>query len=92
MGIPSPESVSDHMYFMSIMALVATPSDLDRSKCIQIAIVHDLAECIVTDITPEKYSGITKEQKHELENDAMIKLTKVKLRFSIQWVRPKSYL
>lgn len=32
----------------------------------QIALVHDLAESLVGDITP--YDGITKEQKHKLEH------------------------
>jgi putative hydrolase of HD superfamily len=75
MGIQRPESVSDHMYFMALMALTATPEHLDKSRCIQIAIVHDLAECIVGDITPTQFSGISKEQKHRMEKDAMHNIT-----------------
>mgnify|MGYP000384356317 CR=1 FL=1 len=78
-GIPNPESVSDHMYFMALMALSASPPNVDRSRCIQIAIVHDLAECIVGDITPEKFSGVTKEEKHKLEEDAINRITQVRL-------------
>jgi 5'-deoxynucleotidase YfbR-like HD superfamily hydrolase len=33
--------------------------NLDRDKCIRLAIVHDLAECLVGDITP--FDGISKE-------------------------------
>ena len=35
------------------------------SRCIKIALVHDMAECIVGDITP--MDGITKEEKNKLE-------------------------
>ena len=56
-NVPEPESVSDHMYFMALMALVATPEHLNKDKCIKIAIVHDLAECITGDITP--HDGIS---------------------------------
>ena len=56
-NVPEPESVADHMYFMALMALVATPDHLNKDKCIKIAIVHDLAECITGDITP--HDGIT---------------------------------
>ena len=67
------------MYFMALMALTSSPTNVDRSRCIQIAIVHDLAECIVGDITPEKFSGISKDEKHKMEEEAMIRITKVSL-------------
>ena len=67
------------MYFMALMALTSSPPNVDRSRCIQIAIVHDLAECIVGDITPEKFSGISKDEKHKMEEEAMIRITKVSL-------------
>ncbi|KAI8847578.1 hypothetical protein BC829DRAFT_396192 [Chytridium lagenaria] len=53
-----PESISDHMYRMGIMAFVIGGSNetdewkVDKEKCIKMAIVHDLAEAIVGDITP----------------------------------------
>ena len=36
-----------------------------RDKTIKIALVHDLAEALVGDITP--HDGISKEEKHKLE-------------------------
>ena len=78
-GVENPESVGDHMYFMALMALTSTPENLDRSRCIEIALVHDLAECIVGDITPEKFSGVSKEEKHKMEQEAMEKLVSVSL-------------
>ncbi|XP_076359876.1 5'-deoxynucleotidase HDDC2 isoform X5 [Tachypleus tridentatus] len=46
-----------------------------RSRCIKMALVHDMAECIVGDITP--WCGISKEEKHQQERDAMDKLCKL---------------
>lgn len=76
-GVSNPESVGDHMYFMALMALTSTPENLDRSRCIEIALVHDLAECIVGDITPEKFSGVTKQEKHKMEQEAIENIVKV---------------
>ena len=36
------------------------------------ALVHDLAECIVGDITP--HCGVSKEDKHRMEDEAMEKI------------------
>ncbi|KAJ1722067.1 hypothetical protein LPJ53_003474 [Coemansia erecta] len=68
-GIKGPESIADHMYRMGIMAMLVDDPALDRTKCIKMAIVHDLAEALVGDITP--YDGISKEQKRMLEQSGM---------------------
>lgn len=34
-------------------------------SCLKMALVHDLAECIVGDITP--HCGVSKEEKHQKE-------------------------
>ncbi|XP_076800528.1 5'-deoxynucleotidase HDDC2-like isoform X1 [Clavelina lepadiformis] len=70
-GIKDPESVSDHMYRMSIMALVLNDSSgkLNRDHCIKLSLVHDLAECIVGDITP--HDNVPQEEKHRREVGAM---------------------
>lgn len=41
----------------------------------ELALVHDLAECIVGDITPR--SGVSVEEKHKLETDAMLELARL---------------
>lgn len=38
----------------------------------ELALVHDLAECIVGDITP--FCGVTVEEKHKREKEAMLEL------------------
>ncbi|CAH0405281.1 unnamed protein product [Chilo suppressalis] len=67
------ESIAGHMYRMGIMTFLLTeennPTKLDRLKCLQIALVHDLAECIVGDLTP--HCGVTPDEKHRREDEAM---------------------
>ncbi|TDL23743.1 HD domain-containing protein [Rickenella mellea] len=68
-NIPNPESISDHMYRMAILALCASDPDLDTNKCVLMCLVHDLAEAQVGDITPRE--GISKADKQKLETEAM---------------------
>jgi len=72
-GVSDPESVADHMYRMSIMSfLLKKDTGLDISRCIKISVAHDMAECIVGDLTP--FCGVSKEEKHEREREAMREL------------------
>ena len=41
-------------------------------RCIKLALVHDMAESVVGDITPD--DNVSKEEKARLERDAMVKL------------------
>lgn len=69
-GIQDPESIADHMYRMGIMALISVDlPGVDRDKCIKMAIVHDIAEAIVGDITP--VDGVPKEEKSRREREAL---------------------
>lgn len=68
-SIPHPESISDHMYRMSIISLIHPHS---TPHLIKLALAHDIAECIVGDITP--YDPISKESKSAMEDDAMCTL------------------
>ncbi|KAG2063792.1 hypothetical protein BDR04DRAFT_1037069 [Suillus decipiens] len=67
--IPNAESISDHMYRMAILAMCTSDSTLDVSKCVMMAVIHDLAEAQVGDITPRE--GISKQEKRRLEAEAM---------------------
>lgn len=52
------ESISDHMYRMAVMCMLAPQEDeLDSRKCAMIALVHDLAEAVVGDLTPSDPVG-----------------------------------
>ncbi|KAI1897476.1 hypothetical protein AGOR_G00083670 [Albula goreensis] len=71
--VKQPESVSDHMYRMSMMALTITDRNINKEKCMKLALVHDMAECIVGDIAPA--DNISKAEKHRREEEAMKRLT-----------------
>ncbi|XP_066035356.1 5'-deoxynucleotidase HDDC2 isoform X2 [Chamaea fasciata] len=66
-NVANPESVSDHMYRMAMMALVTEDKGLNKDRCIRLALVHDMAECIVGDIAPA--DNIPKEEKHRREKE-----------------------
>ncbi|CAK6962151.1 HD domain-containing protein 2 [Scomber scombrus] len=68
-NVKEPESVSDHMYRMAIMSLTITDPTVDKDRCIKLALVHDMAECIVGDIAPS--DNISKTEKHRREEEAM---------------------
>ncbi|KAI3524262.1 hypothetical protein L1887_02915 [Cichorium endivia] len=74
--ITGPESIADHMYRMGLMALIASDTPgINRDKCIKMAIVHDIAEAIVGDITPS--DGIPKLEKSRMEKEALDHMCKL---------------
>lgn len=48
---------------------------IDTTKCMKMALAHDMAECIVGDITP--HCGIAQEEKYRREEEAMKKLSEL---------------
>lgn len=72
-GVEGAESVADHSYRMALLGLVLAPrAGLNVSKVVFMALVHDLAEALVGDITPE--DGISKEDKQSMEHESMSKI------------------
>ncbi|KAL5600900.1 hypothetical protein BROUX41_005738 [Berkeleyomyces rouxiae] len=79
-GITYCESISDHMYRMAIMAMILPASlaaRVDQEKCIKMALIHDMAELLVGDITP--VDGVPKSEKSRRESETMDYLTKTLL-------------
>eukprot|EP00834_Sanchytrium_tribonematis_P000700 NODE_13_length_54415_cov_0.522424.p34 type:complete len:172 gc:universal NODE_13_length_54415_cov_0.522424:18347-18862(+) len=74
--IPNVESVADHSYMLGLLALTAKSyyknSQINFDHCVQIALIHDLAEAQVGDITP--HDGVSEEEKFNLEKKAFSKL------------------
>lgn len=71
-GIKDCESISDHMYRMSILTLMAPSSlssKLDIARCCRMALIHDMAESLVGDITP--VDNVSKEEKTRRESETM---------------------
>ncbi|KAM0325022.1 hypothetical protein ACHAQA_007558 [Verticillium albo-atrum] len=50
-GIELPESVADHSQRMALMALM-TPPNLDKAKCIQLCLLHDITEALIGEVKP----------------------------------------
>lgn len=72
-GISQPESVADHSFRVIFMAMILGDiMELDTSKLMKMAIIHDLAEVTAGDITP--YDGITREEKKSVEEKALKQL------------------
>ena len=72
LSIVNPESVADHTFSMAIMGMIF--SDLENyntEKILKIILLHDLAESITGDMTPEQ---ISKEEKTVLENNVIKKI------------------
>lgn len=67
--VENPESVADHSYGLCLLALMLCPPELDRLKCLEFAVVHDLAESLTGDYVPD--DNIRPEDKHILELNAM---------------------
>lgn len=71
--VPSPESVAEHTYRTTLMALVLSENlKLNTNKCVQMALIHDIAESVVGDITPHDNWDINK--KYQLEKNAIIQI------------------
>lgn len=76
-GITAGESISDHMYRMSVMTMLAPPSlapRLNLPHCMKMALIHDMAESLVGDITP--VDNVNKEEKARREADVMNYISK----------------
>lgn len=68
-GIDKPESVADHSYGTAIMAMVFSDiKNTNTEKMLKMALLHDLAESITGDFTPNE---ISKENKKLVENEVM---------------------
>ncbi|MFY9300986.1 MAG: HD domain-containing protein [Candidatus Nitrosotenuis sp.] len=68
-GMKNPESVADHCYSTTVMAMVVSDlKKLDTEKIIKMSLLHDLAETITGDLVPGQKS---KSEKEKLENVAM---------------------
>lgn len=73
-GIKMPESVAEHSYRVAVMAMVLSKgTDLNQPKLLKMALLHDLAESLTSDIVWEhgKFSDMEKHKtkyRRELES------------------------
>ncbi|KAG5492296.1 hypothetical protein GH5_01213 [Leishmania sp. Ghana 2012 LV757] len=73
--ICSPESISDHMYRMSLMCMMCPDTSLNRDRMIKMALCHDTGESIIGDISPAM--KVPKEVKQQQEAQAVKDLCKL---------------
>lgn len=71
-GLDHSESVAEHSYMMSVMAMVLSDlKSLNSEKVIKMSILHDWAESKIGDFMPDE---IGNDKKSELENYAMMEI------------------
>lgn len=64
-GVHDAESVADHAWGVSLLALLLAPPGLDRHRLLALAVAHDLAETITGDITPHDDIPIADKRARE---------------------------
>ncbi|MDG6221127.1 MAG: HD domain-containing protein [Candidatus Thermoplasmatota archaeon] len=68
--IPDPESVADHSFRMAFMAMVVGERlGLDSCKMMKMALIHDLGEARIGDITP--HDRVSSSDKRRMEEEAV---------------------
>ena len=70
--VKEPESVAAHSWGVATLVMALCPENLDSTRAIEIALVHDLPEIITGDITPN--DGVTRKEKQVLEQRAASEL------------------
>lgn len=71
-GVTGPESVAAHSWGTAWLVLALCPPGLDRGRALAIAVVHDLAEVRVGDVTP--HDGVAPADKTAAEHAALEEL------------------
>ncbi|MCB9567748.1 MAG: HD domain-containing protein [Myxococcales bacterium] len=71
-GVAAPESVAAHSWGVAWLVLALAPPSIDRGRALAIAVIHDLAEVRVGDLTP--HDRVTRADKVALEEAALVGL------------------
>lgn len=67
-GVERPESVAAHSWGIAWLALALCPAHLDLRRVLALAVLHDLPEVRVGDLTP--HDGVDKTEKRRREREA----------------------
>ena len=68
-NVSYPESDADHSFSVAFLALLLAPDNLNKQKCLEMALIHDLAEIYSGDCTPS--DNISAEEKAKKESEAV---------------------
>lgn len=67
-GIPDPESVADHSFRTTLIAMLLGDSrGLDTGKMMRMTLIHDLGEAIIGDLTPLDAAKLETKKQDETE-------------------------
>lgn len=72
-GLADVESVAAHSWGVAWLVVALLPSELDAARALTYAVLHDLPETEVGDLTP--HDGVSAEDKAAREQAAMASLT-----------------
>jgi len=86
-GIKSPESVADHTFRTALLCMVFSRLEgLDELKMLQMALIHDLPEVIVGDLTPSEKVKANKKNEEDAMKSLLAFLPKeVRCRYIEVW-------
>jgi putative hydrolases of HD superfamily len=75
-GVVAAESVAEHSFGVAMLALLAgdAAGGLDRGKLLAIALLHDLAEVLLSDLPASATRLLGAEHKHRAERGALEEL------------------
>jgi len=75
-GVPNAESVAEHTFGVATLALLIgdTIKGLDRGKLLAIAMLHDMAEALLSDLPASAKRFIGAERKHDAERSALVEM------------------
>lgn len=73
-NVKLPESDADHSFGVSLLAMMLAPKKLNKQRCMELALIHDLAEIYAGDITP--HDNVSKEDKDKLEREGGLRISK----------------
>ncbi len=71
-GCRQTESDAEHSWGVAFLVMMYTPFDLNKLKCLQMALIHDLCEIYAGDVTP--HDAISPHEKTEKETAAVSRL------------------
>jgi putative hydrolase of HD superfamily len=67
-GIPDPESVADHSFRTTLIAMIlGDVRGLDTGKMMRMALIHDIGEAIIGDLMPPEAAKLGTKKQNENE-------------------------
>jgi len=76
-GVERPESIADHAFGVAFVAMLLAdmnPTGVDRERVLRMALLHDLAESLVTDLPATLSRFLAPETKHAAERAALAEI------------------